>query len=134
MSKQIKQTGTPLPAPAGQEVAYIGQATVDQIAKWKELHKDVYVITVENHVCYVRAFDRKTMSYALSQLSFSVDINQKNKIDMNMGRLFSIGDAGLTNLWLGGSAEIKTDTRLYAAAAMAVGELFDFAEATIKKL
>lgn len=109
----------------------IGEVAENQIAVWKKQHKDVFSIEVEGHIGYVRGFDRATMKYALSQLS--IKANDKEQT-ISAEKIINIGEIGLTNCWLGGSDEILTNDRLFIAAAMQVGELFDFAETKLKKL
>ena len=47
----------------------IGEATAEQIKEWKETHKNVFAIKVDDadgrkHVCYLRAPKRKDLSAA----------------------------------------------------------------------
>ncbi len=117
-----------------EDTKLIGQATEDQIAAWKNMHKQgVYAIEVEGHVVYIKGFDRQTMKYALSQLRIKIDTESK-VAELNMEQMVEIGEIGLQNGWIGGSEEIRTNDRLWTAAALQVGELFEIAEANIKKL
>ena len=111
----------------------IGVATDEQIATWKKLHGDVFCITVKNHVCYLKGFDRKTMKYILSQLKVKVNTESK-QAEMDMERIFEIGEIGLQNSWLGGSEEIRQKDELWVAAAMQAGELFQMVETHLEKL
>lgn len=110
-----------------------GQATPDQIAAWKKLHGDVYEITVDNHVGYVRGFDRATMKFALSQLKIKLDKDSQGA-EVSVEKMIELGEIGLKNCWIGGSEEILGNDRLFMAAALQVGELFEIAETTLKKL
>jgi hypothetical protein len=110
-----------------------GQATPDQIAAWKKLHGDVYEITVNNHVGYVRGFDRATMKFALSQLKIKLDKDSQGA-EVSVEKMIELGEIGLKNCWIGGSDEILSNDRMFMAAALQVGELFEIAETTLKKL
>lgn len=121
------------PIPINEPGAPIGQASSDQIAAWKRLHGDVYEIGVEGHVGYVRGFDRSTMKFALSQLCMRIDPETK-AAELNLEKMVELGEIGLKNCWLGGSEAILSNDRLFAAAALQVGELFEIAETTLKKL
>jgi hypothetical protein len=114
-------------------ILLIGQADEMQIAAWKKMWGDVYEIQVGDHVCYVKGFDRTTMKYALSQLKMKVNTETK-EVQMDMEKMLEVGEIGLQNCWIGGSEEIKTNDRLWVAAAMQVGELFELAETKLKKL
>lgn len=110
-----------------------GQATPDQIAAWKKLHGDVYEITVNSHVGYVRGFDRATMKFALSQLKIKLD-KDSHGAEVSVEKMIELGEIGLKNCWIGGSEEILSNDRMFMAAALQVGELFEIAETTLKKL
>lgn len=110
-----------------------GQANPDQIAAWKKLHGDVYEITVDDHVGYVRGFDRATMKFALSQLKIKLDKDSQGA-EVSVEKMIELGEIGLKNCWIGGSEEILSNDRMFMAAALQVGELFEIAETTLKKL
>jgi len=110
-----------------------GQATDEQIAAWKKIHGDVYSIEVEEHICYVKGFTREAMKYALSQLKVRIDTST-NSAEMDVEKMLAIGEVGLQNCFIGGSEAIKTNDRLWLSACMQMGELFEVAEAKIKKL
>jgi hypothetical protein len=96
-----------------------GQATPEQIAEWKAKNKDVFAITVDGHVAYLKSPDRKTMSYA------SVG-GAKDPIKFN--------EILLKGCWLGGSAEIQTDDDLFFAAGGKLAEIIQVKEAELVKL
>lgn len=106
--------------------------TPDRIAAWKKLHGDVYEITVDGHTGYVRGFDRNTMKFALSQLKFKLGADSTAEVSVE--KMIELGEIGLKNCWLGGDEEIKNNDRLFMAAALQVGELFEIAETALKKL
>ena len=111
----------------------MGQATPDQVAALKKLHGDVWEITVDGHAGYVRDFDRATMKFALSQLKIKIDPDSSGA-EVSVEKMIELGEIGLKNCWVGGSDEILSNDRLFMAAALQVGELFDIAETTLKKL
>ena len=114
-----------------------GKATPEQVEIWKKTYPEVYEINVEGHRCYLRGFDRTTMKFALSRLSIKVNPESAaagKGVEINMEKMIEIGEIALQNCWLGGDDEIKTNDRLFIAAAMQVGELFDIAETSLKKL
>ncbi len=114
----------------------IGEVSQEQIDKWKADPKveKVHSISVEGHICYVRKVDRATASYALSHTSFkmSTDDNTSNGIEMNMGDMYKKGEAVLTNCWLGGSEEIKTNTDLWISACITAGNLVEVKTTELK--
>jgi hypothetical protein len=114
----------------------IGQATEDQIAAWKKIHKidDVFAIKVDGHVCYVKDFDRASMKYALSQVTTTVDEKGKEDYDFSLEKQVEVGEVGLQNGWLGGSESIKQDDKMWISAAMQMGALFRFSEVSLEKL
>jgi len=96
-----------------------GQATTEQIAEWKAKNKDVFSITIDGHIAYLKSPDRKTMSYA------SVG-GAKDPIKFN--------EILLKGCWLGGSEEIKTDDELFFAAGSKLAEIIQVKEAELVKL
>lgn len=107
-------------------------ATPEQIAAWKKLYGDVYEITVDGRTGYVRGFDRNTMKFALSQLKFKLGADSSAEVSVE--KMIELGEIGLQNCWLGGDDEILNNDRLFMAAALQVGELFEIAETALKKL
>lgn len=110
-----------------------GKASDEQIEAFKKMYGDVYEIQVEGHFCYVKGFDRTTMKLALSRMKMKIDIDKK-ETEIDMEKMLEIGEIGLQNGWLAGSEDIKQKDRLWIAASMQVGELFDLAETSLKKL
>lgn len=113
----------------------IGLATPEQIETWKKIHScdAIYRVRVQNHVGYIREFDRATMKCMLSLLEVKIEGDTQTSLNMNLEKIIEIGEIGLTNCWLGGSEAIKEKDKLYMSAAMQVGELFEFEEGELKK-
>ena len=93
--------------------------TKEQIKPWKAKYKEVFVLRVDDKVAYLRTPDRATLSYAST-------LATKDPMKFN--------EAILTNCWLGGDEEIKTDDALFLSASSKLGELIQIKEATLEKL
>ena len=87
--------------------------------EWKAKYKEVFVLRVDDKVAYLRTPDRATLSYAST-------LATKDPMKFN--------EAILTNCWLGGDEEIKTDDALFLSASSKLGELIQIKEATLEKL
>lgn len=93
--------------------------TKEQIKQWKAKYKEVFVLRVDDKVAYLRTPDRATLSYAST-------LATKDPMKFN--------EVILTNCWLGGDEEIKTDDALFLSASSKLGELIQIKEATLEKL
>ena len=93
--------------------------TKEQIKQWKAKYKEVFVLRVDDKVAYLRTPDRATLSYAST-------LATKDPMKFN--------EAILTNCWLGGDEEIKTDDALFLSASSKLGELIQIKDATLEKL
>lgn len=103
---------------------FIGEATPEQIAAWKETHGSVLGIKVKNNdgstsVCYLKPADRNVSSLAYTHIA--------NKKMIEAGGVF------IANCWLGGDERIKTVDRLYLAACQQAYDALDIAEAETEK-
>jgi len=96
------------------------EATPEQITEWKRKHGSVFVIEVDGRRAYVKAPDRKGLSYAAT-VSKGTDAMEFNSAILN-------------SCWLEGDAEIKTDDRLFLGVAEKLDQIIETAEAEIKKL
>jgi hypothetical protein len=102
------------------EIAMSGAASAEQIAMWKQLHRDVFEVKAgDNKVCYLKRPDRKTLSAA--DAIGSTDPMRYNEII-------------LENCWLSGDPEIKTNDSYFLEVVPVLAELMDFGRAEIKKL
>lgn len=97
------------------------EVTEQQIQEWKAKHKDVYQITVDDKVCYMRKPNRKDLSYAMVASSGGKDIIKMQEVLLN-------------NCWLGGDEEIRTDDEYFFAASAQVSGLMEAKNAELKKL
>lgn len=98
---------------------FIGQATAEQIAAWKEEHGEVFAIKVEGHVCYLKKPSRKAISYA----------SVAGKVDP-----LKFNETLLRECWLGGSDAIRKDDDLFLAAGGVLSEIVQVKEAELEKL
>ncbi|MCQ2299755.1 MAG: hypothetical protein MJZ81_06495 [Bacteroidales bacterium] len=98
----------------------IGQkATAEQIAEWKEKYRDIYEITVDGRVCYLRKPTRRELSYA----------SMAGKSDP-----MKFNEVILAQCWLDGDDEIKTDDALFLGVSAQVAQIVEVKEAELKKL
>lgn len=102
-----------------QEKELIGMATPEQIAAWKNVHKDIWKIEVENSVCYLRKPDRSTMKAVAT-------IGGNDPIRAN--------EILLENCWLGGDESIKTDDDKFFGVSGQLANIVEIKQAELKKL
>lgn len=91
--------------------------TKQQIEEWKAKHGELFEITVEGKSCILHRPTRRDLSYV------SV---VKDPVKMS--------EAMLTQLWVAGDEEIKTQDDLFLAAIQKMQEVLEVKEAEIKKL
>lgn len=96
----------------------IGQVSKEQIETWKQQYGEIYGIKVDGHICYLRAPDRKILSYATT-------VGSKDAIRFN--------EILLNNCWLGGSEEIKTNDSLFLSVSGKLAEIIEVKEAELVK-
>lgn len=102
-----------------EQLKFKGQATPEQMEAWKNLYVDVFEITAEDKVAYLKRPDRKTMSAAAS-------VGETDPMRFN--------EILLENCWIGGDEEIKTNDRYFLMAVSQLDVLLRFGVASIKKL
>lgn len=93
--------------------------TPEQIAEWKSKYGDVFRITVEDKECYLKAPDRKILSYASSV--GTTDPMKFNEIILN-------------ECWLEGDEEIKTIDAYFLGVASQLATVCEFKKAELVKL
>jgi hypothetical protein len=99
--------------------AFIGEATVEQVAEWKAKYKKVHEIEVDGHVGYLKSPGRRELSHATT-------VGGSDPIRFNE---ILLGDC-----WLGGSDAIKSEDELFLGASAVLGSIVTVATATIKNL
>lgn len=91
--------------------------TDQQIKAWKEMHGDLFVISVDEYSCILHKPTRKDLSYISSV-----------KDPIKMSELL------LEQTWVAGDEEIKTNDELFMAVVSKMDEVIKVKEAEIKKL
>ena len=69
-----------------------GQASPEQIEKWKEEHGKVFTYTVDDKIAYLRSVDCNTYSAAASKVATSPA---------------KFNEVVIQNIWLGGDEDIR---------------------------
>ena len=95
------------------------QITQKQIDAWKAQFENVFKITVEDKVCYLKSPDRKTLSYASA-------VGTKDPMKFN--------EILLKNCWLAGDEEIKTKDSYFTSVSAQLAEIIEIKEAKLEKL
>ncbi|MCD8030078.1 MAG: hypothetical protein LUF04_10385 [Bacteroides sp.] len=94
--------------------------TMEQkISEWKEKYGEVFQVEVDGHVAYLRKPTRKALGAAAV-------VGKSDPMKYN--------EILLTNCWLEGDEEIKTDDSLFLGVSAQLAELIEIKEATLKKL
>ena len=96
-----------------------GTATDEQVAMWKNLHKEVFSVTVEKSVCYLKKPDRATIK-AVTAIGSNDPIRASEIL--------------LENCWLGGDDTIKTDDEKFFGVSQQLATLVEVKQAELKKL
>lgn len=95
-----------------------GQVSNEQIEKWKKQFGEVYAVTCDGSVCYLKKPSRVTLS-AMSQLS-----NDPIKS----------AEFLLNNCWLDGDKAIKEDDEMFLGVVSQLGDLVKVKAAKLEKL
>ncbi|MEY4903237.1 MAG: hypothetical protein RLZZ292_1052 [Bacteroidota bacterium] len=95
------------------------EVTPEQIDAWKELHEDVWKITVDGKIAFLRSPDRKTLGFASS-------VGASDPMKFN--------EILLKNCWLAGDMEIQTNDKLFLSASSKLAELIEIKETEMVKL
>lgn len=93
--------------------------TQEQIQAWKQKHGQVFRIVVEDKECYLKAPDRKVMSFATS---------------MGANEPIKFNEMILNQCWLGGDEEIKTNDSYFFGASAQLAGIIEVKTATLEKL
>jgi hypothetical protein len=96
-----------------------GSVTDEQISMWKNLHGNVFTITVDGSVAYLKKPDRST----LKAMAATVQADPIRS-----------GELLLENCWLGGDETIKTDDEKFLGVIAELGKLVEVKNAELKKL
>lgn len=96
----------------------IGQAAPEQIEKWKREHGDVYAVSVDDSICYLKKPNRAALS-AMSTLANDP---------------IRSGEFLLNNCWIAGDETIKTDDSKFLGVVGQLGEIIRVKAAHLEKL
>ncbi len=102
-----------------EEKTLVGQATPKQIEAWKKQYGDIFAVTVDGGICYLKKPSRKALGYA----SFA---SKNNPLNFN--------EVILNDCWLGGDESIRTEDSKFLGISGAIAQLIEVKEAEIKKL
>ena len=94
-------------------------ATPEQIEEWKKKHGSIFQLDVEDKSCILR-------KPTIKDLSAATAVGQKDP--------FAFNRVILTNCWLAGDEEIKTNEDYFLAAGGKLSEIIEVKESEIKKL
>lgn len=90
-----------------------------QIDAWKAEHGDIFKITVDDKVCYLKQPGRKVLSFASTA-------GAKDPMQFN--------EVILRECWLAGDEEIKTNDGLFLSVSAKLDQLIQVKEAELVKL
>lgn len=90
-----------------------------QIAAWKKKHDDVFAYQADGKTCYLRRPGRDVIAAA----------SVVGKEDP-----FKFAEIILTNCWLGGDDELRTEDRYFMGLSQKVSELVEIKVGELKKL
>ncbi|MCS7027365.1 MAG: hypothetical protein NZ519_01245 [Bacteroidia bacterium] len=94
------------------------EITEKQIQEWKQKYGEVYAVTVEDKIGYLRKPDRKILSAANVYANDSIKYNEFI----------------LKNCWLGGDTSLMDEDACFFALCKKLGELIEVKEAELKKI
>lgn len=95
------------------------KTTPEQVAEWKAKYGDVFKISVEDKVCFLKTPTRKALGYA-SQVG-TTDPMKFNEIILN-------------ECWIDGDQDIKTNDMLFLSVSAKLAEIIQVKEAQLEKL
>ncbi len=96
-----------------------GQATDEQIAKWKNLYGKVFCFEVDGSVCYLKTPDRNVVSAATT-------LGQTDPI--------RYAETVLNNCWIAGDESIKTNDTKFLSVSGKLDILMQLSEVSVKEL
>lgn len=96
-----------------------GEATDEQIAKWKEEHGDIYAYECDGKIGYMRTVDRDTYSAAASKISTSPA---------------KFNETVINKIWLGGDEDLRKKDCYWFGLIEFVEELMAKKKGSLTKL
>jgi hypothetical protein len=97
-----------------------GQATAEQIAKWKETYAKVFFYEVDGMICYFRPVNKNDYSVAASKVTSAGPAK--------------FNEVLIANTWLGGADEIKTQDKYFFGLIDKIEELMDKQKGSLGEL
>lgn len=91
----------------------------EKIETWKKKYGEIFLVEVDGRSAYLKKPDRKALGAAAV-------IGKTDPMKYN--------EILLSNCWIEGDEEIKTDDALFLGVSAQLAELIEIKEATIKKL
>ncbi len=95
------------------------KVTKEQIAEWKAKHEDVFKLSVDGKVCYLKRPTRQIISAA--EVSAG-----ENSIKFN--------ESIIRDSWLGGDMEFQTEDSLFFGVSKQIDKIIDTAKVELEKL
>ncbi|MDB4497827.1 hypothetical protein N9251_00635 [Gammaproteobacteria bacterium] len=97
----------------------IGQLSDEQISVLKNKYREIYSVTVDGHIAYLKKPGRQTLSYASS-------VGTSDPLKFN--------ELILNECVVGGSDAVKTDDGLFLSVSAKISDLIEIKEADLVKL
>ncbi len=91
----------------------------DQIKAWKLKHGDVFEVSIEGKMAWLKKPDRKTLAFAMTKV-------QSDPL--------GFAEAIINNCWLGGDDELRLNDDYFLALSAQLDKLIETKIAEIKKL
>jgi len=95
------------------------EAFENKVEQWKKEHGEVFQLTVEDKVGFLKAPDRNVLSLAYT-------VAGKDKI--------KLAETILENCWLDGDTEIKDNDTFFLSAVSQIDAIVELKDAELKKL
>lgn len=93
--------------------------TEKQLADWKKKHDDVFCYEVDDHACYLKRPDRRTISAAAA---------------IGLEDPLKYAEIIIANCWLAGNDELRDEDKYFMGLQQQVSQLVEVKTGTLKKL
>ncbi len=95
------------------------EITTEKIEAWKKQHGEIYSVTVDDKIGFLKKPDRKALGAAAV-------IGHNNSIKYNEGLL--------NNCWLGGDEELRENDAYFLGVSNQLAQIIEIKEVELKKL
>lgn len=102
-----------------ENMKFIGQQSDEQIANWKKQHLEVFAVTSEDKIGYLRKPRRAEMGLAMSHAA-------ANPLKMT--------ETIVQSCWLGGCTDLRDDDKYFYGLNIQIQQIIEMAEVEVKKL